>query len=272
MLSGCLREVDIGSLAMIIAASASPRPSVSAVVYSPGLKRGYPRAMFTAKGYPVRQVTTLSAPVTLPWPRIGLHTNRVWAFISRASDRSAWLFKCLPRGHREAHAEENDAVFGLFHPVHRVPAKVASGTPGFGLDKSGVELDALGEGAQRPEGLEVFAGLDLDEQIGRLDAFGLSHVDQNAVTVLAAAGQVHALGHQAVFREMPRVAFGGVRAPEDDQVAPVLDFAQSAGDLADVLKRDARGAVAHAAWSCRRSRRSSRRSKPPRTGLPRSCR
>ena len=33
-------KLDIGSLAMISAASASPRPSVSAVVYSPGLKRG----------------------------------------------------------------------------------------------------------------------------------------------------------------------------------------------------------------------------------------
>src|SRR5436190_1325188 len=33
-------KFDIGSLAMIMAASASPRASVSAVVYSPGLKRG----------------------------------------------------------------------------------------------------------------------------------------------------------------------------------------------------------------------------------------
>ena len=33
-------KLDIGSLATMSAASASPRPSVSVVVYSPGLNRG----------------------------------------------------------------------------------------------------------------------------------------------------------------------------------------------------------------------------------------
>ena len=46
---------------------------------------------------------------------------------------------------------------------------------------------------------------------------------------------------------MPRLALGGIRTPEDDQVAPVLDFTQRACDLAHVLKGDARGPVAHAA-------------------------
>src|SRR5262245_35414373 len=58
-------KLAIGSLATIKAASASRRASTSAAVYSPGLKRGYPRPKFTPNGYPVRHVTTLSAPVTL---------------------------------------------------------------------------------------------------------------------------------------------------------------------------------------------------------------
>src|SRR5262249_8929532 len=51
---------------------------------------------------------------------------------------------------------------------------------------------------------------------------------------------------QAVLREVPWVALGGIRAPEDDQVAPILDLAQSTGHLADILEGDPRGPLAHA--------------------------
>ncbi len=39
--------------------------------------------------------------------------------------------------------------------------------------------------------------------------------------------------------------FGGIAAPEHDEVGPVLDLAERAGDFADALKRHAAGAVAH---------------------------
>ena len=56
----------------------------------------------------------------------------------------------------------------------------------------------------------------------------------------------HALGRETVLGEMPRVALGRVRSPEDDQVTAVANFAQRAGHFAHALKGHARGAVANA--------------------------
>jgi len=68
-------------------------------------------------------------------------------------------------------------------------------------------------------------------------------VDPDGRTVFAAVGQEHALRHQAVFREVPGMALGGIATPEDQKVGPVPHLAQRAGDFADSLERHPRRAT-----------------------------
>ena len=162
-------KLDIGSLAMISAASASPRASVSAVVYSPGLKRGYPRQVH-GEGItrtPGDHVIgagdiAVSAHRLADKPRVGVHVP------GQRQERMA--VQVLAARHGEAHAEEDHSVLGLLHPVHQALQR-RQRHAGFGFDHLGVELNPLGECSQCPQGFEVFAGLDLNEQICGLVLF-----------------------------------------------------------------------------------------------------
>ena len=91
--------------------------------------------------------------------------------------------------------------------------------------------------------LEVLAGPHLEEDVRGLGARRLADVHQHHRAVLAAVGQELALLRQRVLGEVPRMALGRVAAPVDDEVGPVLDFAQRAGHLTAQLGGDLGGAV-----------------------------
>ena len=176
---------------------------------------------------------------------VGLgHESRVGVHVARERQQGLAV-AVLAAGHREAHAEEDHAELGRLHAFHQV---LPHGQLDAGLLQhvGRVELDALGQRPQRPQGLEILARLDLDEDVGRLGALGPPHVDDHAGAVLAAVGQEHALGHEAVLGEVPRMALGRVRAPEHDEVAAVGHFAERTRHFAHALKRHARRAVADA--------------------------
>ena len=72
-----------------------------------------------------------SAPVTLPWPRIGIATNFVKAFISAASVSRAAEFMCLPRVIDRPMPKKMHAELGRLHPVDEV-LQLLQRQPGLG--------------------------------------------------------------------------------------------------------------------------------------------
>ena len=146
-------------------------------------------------------------------------------------------------GHGEAHAEEEHPVAAGFHAFDQV-LEGLQGDPGGLLDRR-VDPAALDQGPQRPEQLEVLAGLDLQEDVRDRGALRAPHVDQDDRAILLAVRDVHALGRDRVAGEKPRMGLRGIAAPENDQIGPVLDFAERRGALAHALEGDPRGAVAH---------------------------
>ena len=72
------------------------------------------------------------------------------------------------------------------------------------------------------------ADADLQEEVGRPLTGCFPNVDEDHGAVLAAARQEFALLSQSVFSKMPRMTFGRIAAPVNDEVCPVLDFAQRA--------------------------------------------
>ena len=77
--------------------------------------------------------------MTLPWPRIGMATNFVNAFISAASVERRGGVHVLAARHRQAHAEEEHAELRLLHPVDEV-LQLLQRQAGLG---DGVRVDAL---------------------------------------------------------------------------------------------------------------------------------
>src|SRR5205823_10329586 len=63
-------------------------------------------------------------------------------------------------------------------------------------------------------------------------------IDENHRPAFAAVGHEFALLHDRVFGEMARMAFGRVAAPVDDEVGPVLDFAERTRDFTTQLGGD----------------------------------
>ena len=106
-----------------------------------------------------------------------------------------------------------------------------------------VDRLALDERAQHGDDLEVLGRPDLEEDVGGLGTGGLADVHQDHRPVLAAVGHELALLRQGVLGEMPRMALRRVAAPVDDQVGPVLDFAQRTRNLATQLGGDLGGTV-----------------------------
>ena len=102
--------------------------------------------------------------------------------------------------------------------------------------------------------LEILAGPNLQEDIGGLGALRFANVDQHHRAVLAAARQELALLHERVFGEVPRMALGRVAAPVDDEIGPVLHFAERTRDFATQLGGDLGGTVSQAMCGCRSRR------------------
>src|SRR5439155_23003145 len=89
----------------------------------------------------------------------------------------------------------------------------------------------------------LFRSPNLKEQIRGLRAHGLPDVHEDHGPALATLRHESALLRQGVLGEMTRVAFRGVAAPVDDEIRPILDFAQRARDLATQLGGYLSGAV-----------------------------
>ena len=174
-------------------------------------------------GYPVVQRSTTSAPVTLPWPRIGMQTNFVNAFISAARFRIPAEFMCLPRVIDRPMPKKitpnlarfiRSAMSCSFSTDRPISATRSLSTGWFLMSARSVVDD-----------LEVFARLDLQEDVRGFRARRLADIDQDHRPALAALGDELTLLGDGVLAEMPRVAFRRVPAPVDDEVRPVLDFA-----------------------------------------------
>src|SRR6185503_7601839 len=91
--------------------------------------------------------------------------------------------------------------------------------------------------------LEILARLEDEGDVGRLGRGRFPDVDGDHRPALAPFGNELALLGDGVLAEMPRMAFRRVAAPVDDEVRPVLDFAQRARDLATQLGGYFSGAV-----------------------------
>ncbi len=141
---------------------------------------------------------------------------------------------------REPRAEEDHTVLRLFHAVHEsMPGRKRSA--GGRLDAGRVELDPLDERPQGPKNVEILLGLDRNEKISLKGAARSVNVNDNAVAVSASVRHERAVGREAIPAEVARVALGRIGAPEDDEVAAVLDLAQGASDFTDFLEGDDRG-------------------------------
>ena len=85
------------------------------------------------------------------------------------------------------------------------------------------------------------ARLDGDELVGRRMPLRFLERQPRRKTGPRGRAAETGLGFQAIPAQVARMALDRVAAPEDDQVAAVLDFAQGAGDLADLLQCQGRG-------------------------------
>src|SRR3954469_14661010 len=102
---------------------------------------------------------------------------------------------------------------------------------------------AFDHGPQDRNQLEIFAGADLQENVGGFGALGLTNIDEHHRAVLAAAGQKLALLHDGVLGEMARMALGRVSAPVHNEVSSLLHFAQRTSYFATQLGGDLSGPV-----------------------------
>ena len=170
-----------------------------------------------------------------------MQTNFVKAFISAASVRMPAEFMCLPRVIERPMPKKitpNLARFIRSDEVLQLLDRQA------GLrDALAVHRLVLDERAQRGHDLEVLAGPDLEEDVRGLGARRFADVHQDHRSALASLGHELALLGERVLGEMPRMAFRRIAAPVDDEVRPVLDFAQRARDLATQLGGYFSGAV-----------------------------
>ena len=180
---------------------------------------------------------TTSAPVTLPWPRIGIATNFVKAFISAASVSSAARVHVLAAGHRQAHAEEEARRTCRLHPVDEVLQLLAAS--GRFRRLRVVHRLALD---QRPQDRDAARSPCPAGPAGRCRRPSRSCVSRMSTSTIVRSlrprGQELALLHERVLGEVPRMALGRVAAPVDDEVGPVLDFAQRARNFATQLGGD----------------------------------
>ena len=130
----------------------------------------------------------------------------------------------LAAGHGETHAEEHGSVARRLHALSQV-SELLERESCLG-ETLGVHLVALDQCDQGGEGVEVPAGPDLQEEVGRLGARRGPDVDTDQRPALATLRHVLPLGHGRVTGDVARVALHGVGAPVDDEVGPVLDLAE----------------------------------------------
>ena len=168
-------------------------------------------------------LSTTSAPVTLPWPRIGMQTNFVKAFISAAMFRMPAEFMCLPRVIDRPMPKKMTPNLARFIRS-TMSLIVSSDRPVSATRASSTGWSFISARSVGTE-LEVLARLDDQGDVRRLGRGRFADVDGDHRPALAAFGDELALLGDGVLAEVPRMALRRVAAPVDDEVRPVLDFA-----------------------------------------------
>ncbi len=147
----------------------------------------------------------------------------------------------LAAGHGKSHTEEHATEFGRLHACDQVLddfPRQAGFRNLFIADRL-----AFDHRAQDRDQLKIFTGPHLQEDVSGFDAFRFPNIHQHHRAVLAAARQKLAFLHDGVFREVPRMALGGIAAPINHEIGTLFDFAQRTRDLATQLGGDFGGTV-----------------------------
>ena len=147
----------------------------------------------------------------------------------------------LATRHGKPHTEEENTKLRGFHASDKI-IQLFAGQSGFGdlLVRDDFVFDHR---TQHRDQLKILAGFDLQEDIGSFDAFGFANINQHHGAVFSTAGQEPALLHQRVFGEMSWMALRRVASPVDNEISPILDFAERACDFASQLGGDFCGTV-----------------------------
>ena len=130
------------------------------------------------------QRRTTSAPVTLPCPRIGMHTNLVKALSSAVRFRIAAEFMCFPRVIETPMPKKITPKLRALHPVDDV-LQPLDRQAGF-RHALPVHRLVLDQRAQRRRHLEVLARPYLEKDVRGLRAGRFANVDQDHGSALAA--------------------------------------------------------------------------------------
>ena len=138
----------------------------------------------------------------------------------------------------EAQPKEDDAVTAPLHPFEQIRQHQHGQT---GRAVRG-DRPTLQHRPETRQGLEVFAGLDLQEQVdigtGRA-RLGVHHDDE----AVGSIGNEPAGRPDRITLEVPRMRRFGVGSPEDDQIGPATHLAERAGRFAGVLQGENRRGV-----------------------------
>ena len=182
-----------------------------------------------------------SAPVTLPWPRIGMATNFVKAFISAASVSSAALFMCLPRVIDRPMPKKMQPNLARF--MRSMRSSSGSRVRPVSAICSSPTCWPLTIARRIVISSKSLPGRTCRKMSAALALLRFANIDQHHRAVLAAAREKLALLHDGVLREMARMALGRIAAPIHDEVGSLLHFAERASDFATQLGGDLGGTV-----------------------------
>ncbi len=145
-----------------------------------------------------------------------------------------------PRLSGQAEAEKDDAVVAAAHS----PAQILDRGTRHAAKSVAFERLSAKECAERPDQFEVLMTIDAEHEVSRRAGRGVVRVDDDQCAVSPASGHEPAGTVGRVAFQVTRVSGERIAAPEDHQVAAILDFAQRAGRLADLLHGKDRRAVA----------------------------
>ena len=122
-------------------------------------------------------------------------------------------------------AEKDRAAATAQHP----PAQVFNSCAGHASEGLTLELLPAKQPPQSPKQLEITGWLDGNESVSSLARGGRHHVDHNQRAIAASLRHEQARAVCGISFQMSRMRFNRVAAPEDHQIAAVLDLTQRTG-------------------------------------------
>ena len=171
-----------------------------------------------------------------------------------------------PRPPCQPETEKDDAAATADASARRDPQSRHAARRRIVSDSSGRPRSERPQSPEQPRSPRRFRRGARDRSPG--SSRSSSHVDDDQRAVAASSGREQAGTVGRVAFQVPGVRLDRVAAPEDHEIAAVLDFAQRAGRFAHLLHGHHRGAVAARRRSCRSSRRSARPDSRPPAVLP----